>query len=188
MIIWLNGPFGAGKTTVARLLVAADPALVPFDPEQIGYLLRPALAQRVPVGDFQDWRAWRTLTAATLAALHDELAAGISSDLLVPQTVIVQRYWIEICEDLAARQVPVRAFTLDVHEAEHRRRVDADPLERGAAGWRHERRADYDAARGWLGAVSEMIDTTPLSAEQVAPRIRSSLDRRRFDPTTTADR
>lgn len=184
MIIWLNGPFGAGKTTVARILLASDPALVLFDTEQIGYVLQPVLTQRIPVGDFQDWRAWRTLTAAALVALHEELG----SDLLVPQTVLVQRYWTEIAEALAAAQVPVRAFTLDVREPEHRRRIDADPHEPGAAGWRHDRRADYDAARDWLGAVSEMIDTTPLSAEQVTARIRSSLDRRPYDPTTTADR
>lgn len=173
MIIWLNGPFGGGKTTVSRLLSAADPALVLFDTETIGYLLRPVLAHRVPIQDFQDWRAWRTLTAATLLALHEEVGA----DLLVPQTVLVQEYWTEVCDALAAGGVPVQTFTLDVQEAEHRRRICGDHAEPGAAGWRRERRADYDAARGWLGGLTKMIDTTWLSAEEVAAEIRVSLDR-----------
>ena len=184
MIIRLNGPFGAGKTTVARLLLAADPALVLFDTEEIGHLLRPLLAQRVPVRDFQDWRTWRSVTAVTLSALHEEIGA----DLLVPQTVLVQHYWTEIMAVLADRRIPVRAFTLDVGEAEHRRRIDTDALEPSAAGWRHERRSDYDAARDWLGGATEVIDTTTLAAEQVAAHLRFALGHPGTDPRPTTVR
>lgn len=81
MIIWLNQPFGAGKTTTARLLLESDPALAFFDTEHIGYLLRPALEIRRPVADFQDWPTWRRLTVQTLAAVSQELSA----DVVVPQ-------------------------------------------------------------------------------------------------------
>ena len=40
VIIWINGPFGAGKTTVTKQLLQARPALATFDTEHVGYLLR----------------------------------------------------------------------------------------------------------------------------------------------------
>jgi chloramphenicol 3-O-phosphotransferase len=63
VILLLNGAFGAGKTTVARLMVARAARAVLFDPEPIGVVLQRAarLAGR-DVGDFQDLRLWRRLT------------------------------------------------------------------------------------------------------------------------------
>ena len=62
MILLLNGAFGIGKTTVARLLVKRLPRAVLFDPELIGIPL-----QRITrVADFQDLRVWRWLTLAAL--------------------------------------------------------------------------------------------------------------------------
>lgn len=59
MIVWLNGAFGAGKTTVASALVAAQPSARHWHPERVGHVLR--LVRRNPTGDFQDlppWRRW----------------------------------------------------------------------------------------------------------------------------------
>lgn len=36
MIIWINGPFGAGKTTLAERLRDRRPKSLIFDPEEIG--------------------------------------------------------------------------------------------------------------------------------------------------------
>src|SRR5690348_7546872 len=40
MVIWINGAFGVGKTTVARALHERWPDAVVFDPEQLGFVLR----------------------------------------------------------------------------------------------------------------------------------------------------
>lgn len=164
VIIWLNGPFGAGKTTVANRLLAIEPALLLFDTEGIGYLLQSALGGRKPVADFQDWSAWRRLVVSTLGALSDETSA----DLLVPQTVIVKQYWTEILGGLRSTGHVVLPFTLDVDPHEHERRISSDTLEVPAAGWRRQRRPDYDAARAWLESSSTMLDTTHMTADQVA--------------------
>lgn len=73
MIIWINGPFGAGKTTVTKQLLKTGPSLVVFDTEHVGYLLQGAMQQRIPVADFQDWRSWRRLLVATLTEVGAEL-------------------------------------------------------------------------------------------------------------------
>jgi adenylylsulfate kinase-like enzyme len=52
VIVWLNGPFGVGKTTTARALVDVLPGSRLLDPEHVGLLLRDTLNE--PVGDFQD--------------------------------------------------------------------------------------------------------------------------------------
>ena len=43
MILLLNGAFGIGKTTVARVLVARMPNALLFDPEMIGLILQRGL-------------------------------------------------------------------------------------------------------------------------------------------------
>jgi hypothetical protein len=40
MIIWINGAFGGGKTTLAEELHRRLPDALPFDPEYVGYILR----------------------------------------------------------------------------------------------------------------------------------------------------
>ena len=174
MIIWINGPFGAGKTTVTKQLLHARPALATFDTEHVGYLLRTPLQERKPVTDFQDWVSWRRLVVATLIELSDELA----SDIVVPQTVVVEQYWSEITAGLAEHDVMLRAFTLDVAPDEHEHRIAADQVEAQAAGWRRQRRSDFDTALPWLRTLTQVIDTTAFSPAEVAKMVIQALDGR----------
>ena len=66
MIIWLNGTFGCGKTRTAAELHSLVPSSRVFDPETVGYMLQPDLADQ-PVSDFQHWPPWRPLVVATAA-------------------------------------------------------------------------------------------------------------------------
>src|ERR1022692_2579751 len=62
MMIWVNGAFGAGKTTLADELHRRLPEALAFDPEYVGYIL----GKWVPSpesGDFQDIPLWRKLVA-----------------------------------------------------------------------------------------------------------------------------
>ncbi len=40
MIIWINGPFGAGKTTLAERLRDRRPKSLSSDPEEIGFVVK----------------------------------------------------------------------------------------------------------------------------------------------------
>ncbi len=56
MIIWLNGGFGAGKTTLAEELHRRLPDAVVYDPEDVGLMLWKWMP---PNGDFQHLPSWR---------------------------------------------------------------------------------------------------------------------------------
>jgi len=179
VIIWLNGPFGAGKTTTVREFLKASPGLAELDTELLGYALRPALASRHPVGDFQEWPAWRRLVVTALT----ELARADVGDVVVPQTVVVEEYWDEITGTLVDRGIQVAAVTLHVEQAEHLRRIETDMLSRPeddagrlpAALWRRERRRDYDRALPWLRARTHVLDTTAITPEDVAEAVLAAL-------------
>ncbi|WP_159187936.1 hypothetical protein [Escherichia coli] len=69
MIIWINGPFGAGKTTLAKRLRDRRSKSLIFDPEEIGFVVK----ETVPMpasGDYQDLPLWRGLTIAAVREIR----------------------------------------------------------------------------------------------------------------------
>lgn len=177
MIIWLNGPFGGGKTTTAAALDALLPDAIVFDPEKMGEPLVPTLSGIEPVSDFQAWRPWRELVVAALTSLDRYTHRTV----VAPQTVVVERYWDEITSGLTAAGIEVRAFTLDCTPDEHERRIANDTvttatleeiaIDDDGVGWRRHRAPDYRAALPWLAERTEVIDTTHLSPAAVAHEI-----------------
>ncbi|MCV0371482.1 MULTISPECIES: AAA family ATPase [Pseudomonadota] len=91
MILWLNGPFGAGKTTLADRLRLRKPDLLMFDPEEIGFVVK-ATVPPAASGDYQDLPLWRALTIAALA----ELRRHYPQDIVVPMTVVRPDYLDEL--------------------------------------------------------------------------------------------
>ncbi|HEY6478817.1 MAG TPA: AAA family ATPase [Streptosporangiaceae bacterium] len=166
MIIWINGAFAAGKTTLAQELARRVPDAMPFDPEYVGYIL----AKWVPPadsGDFQDIPLWRRLVA--------DFAIGMSADygrpLIVPMTLVHHGYRAEIFELIGRAGIPVLHVFLDVPAAELRRRIDAQVVVPGnpeqdaeARAFRHRNVEAGVRARAGLPA-----DTLILRADQHAP-------------------
>ena len=67
VIIWINGGFGAGKTTLAQELHRRLPDAVVYNPEDVGLMLWKWLP---PHGDFQHLPSWRELVVATALSLR----------------------------------------------------------------------------------------------------------------------
>ncbi|MEU5694054.1 AAA family ATPase [Actinosynnema sp. NPDC020468] len=106
MIIWLNGGFAAGKTTLARELHGRLPDSLVFDPEELGV----ALWKWVPPNDdFQDLASWRELVVATASALRRHHAATV----IVPMSLVRDAYRAEILGGLAAAGEDVLHVFLD---------------------------------------------------------------------------
>ena len=94
MIIWINGGFGAGKTTLAQELHRRLPDALLYDPEQVGLMLWKWMP---PNGDFQHLPSWRELVVATALSLRRHHA----DTLIVPMSLIRDAYRAQILGGLA---------------------------------------------------------------------------------------
>ncbi|MBM9510653.1 AAA family ATPase [Actinacidiphila acididurans] len=169
MIIWLNGTFGAGKTTTAKELAARIPDARIFDAEKVGEMLWHVLG--VPERDFQDFPPWRGLVVETARQLLDY----VGGTLVVPQTVLVEQYWQEIRAGLREAGIPVHHFLLHTSQDRLVERIetDAKPESVTARQWRLDHLADYERSLSWLRRTAEVIDTTEIVPARVAEIIMS---------------
>ena len=123
MLIWINGAFGAGKSTLAGELKARLPDALDYDPEFVGYIL----TKWVPAPeshDFQDLPLWRRMVAQFAIGLWEEYGRPV----IVPMTLVDARYRDEIFTPVRAAGVPFLHVFLDVPADELRRRINEQEL------------------------------------------------------------
>ena len=108
MILWLNGSFGAGKTTVAHELQRRLPDAFVYDPENVGYFLRKNAPEVCRTEDFQDVPLWRDFNYETLKWI----AGTYPGVILVPMTLNRQQYFDEIIGRLVQDGVVVHHVIL----------------------------------------------------------------------------
>lgn len=176
-VVWINGAFGAGKTTTARLLAQSIPGSVILDPEEIGSMLRPVLQPVAPVRDFQEWAAWRELVAATINAVIDELPEDGPRLVIVPQTITSEAHWSQIRRALQPG-VEVVAVALHVDPDEHRRRVTEDAEEPRALWWRLNKFEHFHTST-WVRSAFTAIETSALTPTAAADTVQAVLTHRR---------
>ncbi|MGP2436695.1 AAA family ATPase [Streptomyces sp. JW3] len=174
MIVWINGTHGAGKTTTAALVQRLIPDSRVFDAEKVGEALmdiRPKLPG-AGVDNFQHWPPWRPLVVETARRVLD-FAGGT---LVMPMTVLVEAYWREIDAGLAEHGIPVRHFVLHADRAALRARIAGDTVLGPDSPFRLAHLDPYaEAARTWLHAEAEVVDTTHLTPAEAARRIAEAV-------------
>ncbi|WP_431041616.1 AAA family ATPase [Streptomyces sp. P1-3] len=128
MLLWINGPFGVGKTQVAYELHRRLPGSFVCDPEHLGFALRRMLPEPMR-GDFQDLALWRRGVHEML----DSVVRGFDGTVIVPMTVVEPAYHREMAGALRASGHDVRHFALLAHPRTVRRRLRGRvmPLMRG---------------------------------------------------------
>ncbi|MEU9912599.1 AAA family ATPase [Streptomyces sp. NPDC051001] len=107
MLLWINGPFGGGKTQTAYEIQRRLPGSVVCDPEHAGFGLRRMLPAELR-GNFQDLQAWRQGVVEVLdltLTQHD----GV---VIVPMTVTDSGYFAQTVGRLGELGHDVRHFTL----------------------------------------------------------------------------
>ncbi|MGV4924961.1 NUDIX domain-containing protein [Streptomyces sp. BHT-5-2] len=180
MIVWLNGTFGAGKTTAAHELLDLLPGSTLYDPELLGSGLRLMLpAKRFEeVDDYQDLPSWRRMVVDTAAALLTD----VPGPLVTPMTLLRQEYRDEIFGSLAARRIPVRHVLLHAEETilreriAHREEIPGDPEGSASARrWCLEHLGPYARALDWLKGDAHVVDTTTLTPRQTAERVAEAV-------------
>jgi predicted kinase len=143
VIIWINGGFGAGKTTLARELHRRLPDAVVYNPEDVGLMLWKWMP---PNGDFQHLPSWRELVVATALSLRRHHA----DTLIVRMSLIRDAYRAEILGGLADAGEQVLHVFLEVDAGVLRERLNARVTHPGR---------DWDQAARELGltGVDEMV-------------------------------
>ena len=113
MILWINGAFGAGKTTAAFELHRRLPGSFVYDPENVGYFIRRNSPASFSKGDFQDISLWRQMNFEMLKMLATQYV-GI---IIVPMTLVNREYYDEIITALVQSGIEVRHFILYASKA-----------------------------------------------------------------------
>ncbi|WIE56101.1 AAA family ATPase [Curtobacterium sp. MCBD17_003] len=171
MIVWINGTHGVGKTTTSALVQQMLPDARVLDAEKVGEVLMDIRPGLPATDDFQHWAPWRPLVVDTARRVL-QYTGGI---LVMPMTVLVERYWREISDGLAAHDIPVRHFVLHADRETIRDRIQNDPV-LGPSTFRFSRLEPYaEAARTWLHAEAEVVDTTHIDPTQAAQRIAAAV-------------
>lgn len=155
MLVWINGPFGGGKTATAYELHRRLPGSVVCDPEHVGFGMHRMLPAPLR-GNFQDLPAWRR---SVTELLRITLAAW-DGTVIVPMTVVNSDYFQEIVGSLRSDGFPMHHFTLLAEPATVRHRL----------GWRS---LGTELIRGsWaLTQLSESLER--LRAPEFAQHIRT---------------
>lgn len=174
MIVWVNGAFGSGKTTLVDELRPRWPEALVYDPEMVGFVLREIV--EVPTGDFQDLRLWRRQVADLAVGLIEEYRRPV----LVPMTVVDPGYVGEIFGTLKNAGIDLHHFFLkvsrDLGEADRRTSLLPDDPEREeqVRRWGKDRIEPCMAAVDTLPGDTVFLDgglTPPELADQVLARI-----------------
>ncbi|MER5473545.1 AAA family ATPase [Streptomyces sp. NPDC002935] len=118
MIVWVNGAFGSGKSTLVDELRPRWPEALVYDPEMVGYVLREIV--EVPTGDFQDLRLWRRQVVQLAMGLVQEYQRPV----LVPMTLVNPRYVAEIFGALKDAGIVAHHFFLKVSPEVLAQRID----------------------------------------------------------------
>jgi predicted kinase len=143
VIIWINGGFGAGKTTLAEELHRRLPDAVVYHPEDVGLMLWKSMR---PNGDFQHLPSWRELVVATALSLRRHHA----DTLVVRMSLIRDAYRAEILGGLADAGEEVLHVFLEADASVLRERLNARVI--------HPDREWDQAARGFgMTGVDEMV-------------------------------
>jgi hypothetical protein len=167
VLVWINGPFGGGKTATAYELQRRLPASIVCDPEHLGFGLRRMLPPALRT-DFQELRAWRSGVHEVL----DLAARNHEGPVIVPMTLIDSRYFTQIVGGLRDDGHDVRHFALLAERTTVLRRLNR----RGFGyGLKHERwavdRLDECLARLGEPEFADHIHTDEQTVPQVADRI-----------------
>ena len=166
MIVFINGPFGVGKTTSARLVVKRLRRGVIFDPEIIGDTLKTLLGAFRPVEDFQEYGCWAFLTVLTAGVLVLVLRRAT----VIPMTVCDLARWQYITKALQNLNTTVICVRLVCSPETLRQRILGRPQSEGCHAWCLSH-LDSGIALMNDPQYGKAIDTEGQAPEQVAGKI-----------------
>lgn len=84
MIIWISGPYGVGKSTLAEAMIVKMKKAIIFDAEEVGNAVRDSYPT-CPFGYiFEDYPLWSEFCYQLLKDIH----INFNKDIIVPMTLL----------------------------------------------------------------------------------------------------
>ncbi|MFD9219943.1 AAA family ATPase [Streptomyces sp. NPDC060064] len=170
MLLWINGPFGGGKTQTAYELNRRLPGSAVCDPEHVGF----GLHRMMPPGlraDFQDLQAWRQGVYEVL----DLTLRTYEGVVIAPMTLVEPAYFEETVGRLREAGHEVHHFALLAERETVLRRLTERGLGRGLKRESFAvRQLDHCLERLNEPRFAEHIRTDRVAVPQVADRIAAS--------------
>jgi hypothetical protein len=167
MIIWINGPFGVGKTQTAYELNYRIPNSIVVDPEEVGFFLQKQILPESRLPDFQDYSLWRKWVSELLHEAQNDRKRVI----IVPMTVVSETYFRQIINPLDDAGIVVQDFTLIARKETIERRLKR----RFDGGSWNFRQIDRCLSGLESDVFSKKIDTDRLDLYQVVDCILNEL-------------
>lgn len=177
MIVMINGSFGVGKSTIAKLLRRSLPGSVIYDPEWVGFILKrlPGWIRLKRTGAWDDYQhivLWRRSTVAGVRLFSH----FVSGAIIVPMAFSCREYFDEVVTAIRQLDSEFRVFCLRASLATVKKRLveRGTKIEGPGAEWIAGRiiecvEAHHDPYFG------EPVDTENYSARQVADDILKRL-------------
>jgi len=175
MVIWINGPFGVGKTSIATALAKKWPRARIFDPEKIGFWLKLELrfksliTLQKPPDNFQDIPEWRKRTL-------EEIILRLRTEkwpVIIPMTVVNGSYFKEILAPLC-EMTDVYHFSLMAKPSTIKKRIRERLGRKSSKNWAIAQ-IDHCLANLKKPLFAMNIDTEGRSQAQVVKEILSLL-------------
>lgn len=163
-IIWINGAFGSGKTTISNELISKFDRGCMYDPEALGQFIRAHVEDGLHYDDFQEHPLWTKLNGETL--LH--MGQTFEGVVIVPMTLIDDIRLAQLETTLKEGGVDMLMFTLIASKETLESRL----LKRGdsESEWAH---LQLDKCTDVLlgGSFGNYIDTDNKSVSEVTSEI-----------------
>ncbi len=172
MIVLLNGSFGVGKTTVAKILRNSLSGSAIYNPEWAGSILmrlpKWIELKRTGTSDFQHIKLWRKSTIAA-TGLYRWFVPGI---VIIPMTFSNRNYFDEVVMGIKSFDSEIRVFCLkaSLNTVKTRLIQRGTQIEGAGSEWIARRIVEcVDAHRD--SYFGEPVDTEYRSARDVADDI-----------------
>lgn len=164
MIIWLSGPYGVGKSTLAEAMAAKMENALIFDAEEVGNAVRKNYPD-CPYGYiFEDYPLWGEFCYLLLKDIHEKF----QKDILVPMTLLHKESY-RIVERLRQAGIKTHLVILEASHQTVHDRILARGEEEGC--WCME---NIELARSGSAALPGIhIHTDGMEAEELCNKLLS---------------
>ncbi len=169
MMIFISGPYGVGKSTVAEALAPQLDALI-FDAEAVGNAVRDNYPDWPFGAIFEDYPLWAECCVRLLADLHERYG----HDILVPMTLLRASSRSSLIDRLEAMGVETRLIVLTASHQTVRNRILARGESEDCWCMQHIDEARQESA---LMPGAYCIGTDEHSVDEIAQAILDLLRR-----------